>query len=339
MSIGKRYEKTAKRVDLDLIASQRKSEKPPSDKPPKEKTDTQKKIEKTESKLDDLWKELGDLTDPSTPNSGVNPKAMVVAIKLIGAYTELGYYKFKDFIEQGVQKIGKEKMLLLGPSLERAWDSFRAADTSGKMDASVSVTDTLSVDSEPDTTTPEPKEVTDSDGNEFQVPNKPRSKGQSVETLVPRNHAHAYERAMDAIESEYGDIDQFVAKELGMKVDKSFWNKFSAEQVDALALAIYQHKSGNGFIIGDQTGVGKGRFVAAMLVYAKRNGMVPGVHHRKGVPVRGHDARPDGDRCERKPVVQPAHHQRSVRRQPRPIVRQGRQRSPHVLDGSAAVGD
>ena len=50
---------------------------------------------------------------------------------------------------------------------------------------------------------------------------------------------------------------------------------FSAEQVEALALAIYNIEAGRGFIIGDQTGIGKGRVVAAMIRYAMLNGKKP----------------------------------------------------------------
>jgi hypothetical protein len=286
LSIGKRYENTAPRVDIDFIASQRKKDAPPKtpDKPKDksdEKTDTQKNIDKTKAKINDLLKKLGDLAGPNTLTSGVNPEAMIVAIELIGAYTELGIYKFKDFIEQVSAGIGKEKALRLAPSLEKAWDGFRGMDTSGQMDASVAVE---SIVGKPESK-PEPKSDTlsepsdqpgtDDDGNEFQIPNKPRSKSNSVGTLVPRNHAHAYEKALNAVEEEFGDIDEFVARELGRTVDDKFREHFSAEQVDALALAIFNHKHGNGFIIGDQTGVGKGRTVAAMMVYAKRQGIVP----------------------------------------------------------------
>jgi hypothetical protein len=50
---------------------------------------------------------------------------------------------------------------------------------------------------------------------------------------------------------------------------------FSAEQVDAAALAIDNIENGKGFIIGDQTGVGKGRINAAMIRYAIRSGKLP----------------------------------------------------------------
>lgn len=109
---------------------------------------------------------------------------------------------------------------------------------------------------------------------DFQVSYSPGSKNKSVDTLIPRNHQAAVEKSLDAISEVYGDIDEFVAKELGYEMDE-FENVFSAEQVDALAMAIARHKDGGAFIIGDQTGVGKGRAAAAMMVYANRNGMVP----------------------------------------------------------------
>ena len=109
---------------------------------------------------------------------------------------------------------------------------------------------------------------------DFQVSYSPGSKNKSVDTLIPRNHQAAVEKSLDAISEVYGDIDEFVARELGYEMDE-FESVFSAEQVDALAMAIARHKDGGAFIIGDQTGVGKGRAAAAMMVYANRNGMVP----------------------------------------------------------------
>lgn len=275
----KKYAGTAKRVDLDFIASQRKQEKEegkPKDKP-ENKSDTQGKIDQTKKEIEDLFKQLGDLTDGTTLNSGVNPQAMAIAIKLIGKLTQLGYYQFKNLVEQGVKAIGREKMILLGPSLEKAWDGLRKIDSSGKMDASTSVAEMLAEKQPEKKDAPQPPQgdVADQDGNEFQTPNKPRSKGTSVGTLVPKNHAYAYAKALDSVEDRYGDIDEFVARELGRTADAKFFDNFSAEQIDALALAIANHKDGNGFIIGDQTGVGKGRIVAAMIVYAQRQGVVP----------------------------------------------------------------
>lgn len=104
--------------------------------------------------------------------------------------------------------------------------------------------------------------------------------GFAVGTLVPRAMQAAMTRALDALEGRVGDIDQFVADKLGMTLFEVIGSNekegyFSAEQVDALALAIDNVEKGGAFIIGDQTGVGKGRFVAAMLKYGLQSGKVP----------------------------------------------------------------
>jgi len=116
---------------------------------------------------------------------------------------------------------------------------------------------------------------------DFQVQYTPRSNAQfAVGTLVPKNVADSVGRALGSLEARVGDIDQFVARELDYDVDDMLGTPekrgyFSAEQVDAIALAIDNVGDGLGFIIGDQTGVGKGRIVAGMIRYALRQGKTP----------------------------------------------------------------
>jgi hypothetical protein len=109
---------------------------------------------------------------------------------------------------------------------------------------------------------------------EFQATYQPKSKGKAVGTLVPANMQTSIDRALARIEQESGGVDKYVAKKLGYS-QKALGEHFSAEQVDALALAITNLDEGAGFIIGDQTGVGKGRVVAGILRYAKRLGRIP----------------------------------------------------------------
>lgn len=116
---------------------------------------------------------------------------------------------------------------------------------------------------------------------EFQVAYKVRSGAKfNVGTLVPKGMQSAMQKALDRIEKEHGDIDAYVAKELGYTVDEVVGTDekpgyFSGEQIDALAMAIDNVSKGKGFIIGDQTGVGKGRFVAAMLRYGQLQAKIP----------------------------------------------------------------
>jgi hypothetical protein len=107
-----------------------------------------------------------------------------------------------------------------------------------------------------------------------QVPYRPRSKTADLQTLVPVNMQTAIEDSLDALEAEVGPIDAYVAAKLGYDVSK-LSDYFGAEQVDALGLAISQVERGSGFIIGDQTGIGKGRVVAAMIRYAIKHGLTP----------------------------------------------------------------
>jgi hypothetical protein len=94
-------------------------------------------------------------------------------------------------------------------------------------------------------------------------------------TLVPINMRESIAESLENVaEANGGSVDQFVATELGYKVEE-LPKYFKAEQIDALALAIDNIKQGKGFIIGDQTGIGKGRVNAAMILWALENDRIP----------------------------------------------------------------
>lgn len=108
-----------------------------------------------------------------------------------------------------------------------------------------------------------------------QVSYEPKSaKAQGLGTLIPVNMKTAAKNALDRLEEKRGSIDAFVADRLGYKIE-DLPKYFSAEQVDALALAIDNFEKGAGFIIGDQTGIGKGRVNAGVIRYALKNKMIP----------------------------------------------------------------
>jgi hypothetical protein len=109
---------------------------------------------------------------------------------------------------------------------------------------------------------------------ETQVAYTPHSGAASVGTLVPKAMRDAIDASLSKIEDQVGSIDQYVADNLGLDTQEVS-KYFSAEQVDALALAIRNAEAGRGFIIGDQTGIGKGRVVAAMIKYAIVNDKTP----------------------------------------------------------------
>jgi len=98
-----------------------------------------------------------------------------------------------------------------------------------------------------------------------------QSKSNDVGTVVPAAQAQALGKVL----SDFGDIDQFVQDELGYSSKEEMYNALSAEQVDGVALAIKKAKEGKALIIGDETGIGKGRQAAAMIRWAVRQGKKP----------------------------------------------------------------
>jgi C-terminal domain on Strawberry notch homologue/P-loop containing NTP hydrolase pore-1 len=109
----------------------------------------------------------------------------------------------------------------------------------------------------------------------LEVPYVPRSQGPVAETIIPTNMVSAAQKALDNLERSVGDIDEMVAARLGYDSKEKLWEYFYAEQIDAVALAFHQRDQGNIFLNGDQTGNGKGRFGAANLIDASRQGLIP----------------------------------------------------------------
>ncbi len=112
--------------------------------------------------------------------------------------------------------------------------------------------------------------------NQHQVPYTAKSKGPSGFTLVPKNVAESLTEALDRIaEANGGDLDEFVRKELQYDSTDELFKSFAAEQIDALAMSLHNMKIGKGMIIGDMTGIGKGRVVAGIIRHTLLNGKVP----------------------------------------------------------------
>lgn len=110
--------------------------------------------------------------------------------------------------------------------------------------------------------------------NEFQTPYQSASKLGQPSGMVPINMAGATYAALNDLEAREGPVDDFVAEKLRYSKEQ-LGSFFSPEQIDALALAIQSVESGRGIINADQTGMGKGRFVAGMMRYAKLHEQTP----------------------------------------------------------------
>jgi hypothetical protein len=112
---------------------------------------------------------------------------------------------------------------------------------------------------------------------ENQVSYTASSEGPGLGTLLPVNLKRATDEALAKLQEKVGNLDEFVRDELGYSSKDEMWEGLGAEQVDGIAMMIDGMKRNlvAGSIIGDQTGIGKGRQVAAMIRWAIRNNRVP----------------------------------------------------------------
>lgn len=104
---------------------------------------------------------------------------------------------------------------------------------------------------------------------------RPRSEGPSGGTVLPATMANEIEDALYQLEGEVGSLDDYVQEMLGYESRENMYKAFYAEQIDGLAMAVFNMENGEAVIIGDQTGVGKGRIAAGVLRYAVKKGYKP----------------------------------------------------------------
>lgn len=110
---------------------------------------------------------------------------------------------------------------------------------------------------------------------EEKLPYRPHNTAFSLNSVAPSAMVEAMDKILTQIEKENGNIDEFVRKELGYDTIEEAHQALAAEQMDSVAMAIYQMKKGQALIIGDQTGVGKGRQMAALIRWAVKRGEKP----------------------------------------------------------------
>jgi hypothetical protein len=111
--------------------------------------------------------------------------------------------------------------------------------------------------------------------NEGQHHYTPLSNSPPLGTQIPSNIASAVAESLATLRSRVGDVDQWLADQLGYADKESLFQAMAGEQVDGVALTIDQMMRGGAVVVGDETGIGKGRQAAAVIRWAKRNGYVP----------------------------------------------------------------
>ena len=86
--------------------------------------------------------------------------------------------------------------------------------------------------------------------------------GTKVPSQLANDATHALEKLRDALG---GDVSGFVAKRLHFS-QKELFQALAMEQIDSVAMAIHNiEMRSQAVIIGDQTGIGKGRQAATMV--------------------------------------------------------------------------
>ena len=93
----------------------------------------------------------------------------------------------------------------------------------------------------------------------------------TLQSLMPAEQADVVKKALE----DLGDVDQFLVDELGYSSKEELHQALAAEQIDSVSMAIHQMNQGSAFIIGDQTGIGKGRQAAALIRYGVKKGSFP----------------------------------------------------------------
>jgi predicted RNA methylase len=114
--------------------------------------------------------------------------------------------------------------------------------------------------------------------DELGMPYTPASSSCVVlNTVVPDSMGFETHAALQKIKDAVGgDIDEYVRIKLNYKNKVDLCKALSAEQIDAVAMSVYNiEERGVGMIIGDQTGIGKGRIAASIIRYAVEQGLRP----------------------------------------------------------------
>lgn len=112
----------------------------------------------------------------------------------------------------------------------------------------------------------------DKERNYFQVPYVAASRLGQAETMFPKHLEEPTKIALAKMAKAFGDVDERVANEVGFS-KKHLSEVAAPEQIDAVALETYAEEKGKkGFLLGDMTGIGKGRTLAMMALRQMNSG-------------------------------------------------------------------
>lgn len=116
-----------------------------------------------------------------------------------------------------------------------------------------------------------PHEVAAEGREASQCPYRPLSRIPAGGALVPAVLAPHVQQALDAFSAGHGDPDAWLRDRLGWGAEEMA-SRLTAEQADAVMLALSASDAREGFILADATGFGKGRILWAVAVGLLRAG-------------------------------------------------------------------
>ena len=212
---------------------------------------------------------------------GIDPTILTTGAQMAALYVKAGIKRFSEFAAQVREDLPdiweKLKRSLLAIWQETA-NQVQGLDDLNRNEANAIIDqiDAATVPTEPVVEEPADVEPEAAEMSEARTkPYQSRSKNAETGLVSPANIADATSRALKELEAEVKmPVDDYVADRLRMNRDQLF-SAMSAAQIDAAALAIRNIERGSALINSDQTGVGKGRTVAAVLRYARLNGLIP----------------------------------------------------------------
>lgn len=105
------------------------------------------------------------------------------------------------------------------------------------------------------------------------VPYQSISKKGDESAFVPVELQEAQQQGIKLLPAKLTkNWDEWVATEMGFASVTDMFEVFSAEQIDSIGLTIYNFNNGHGFIIADETGIGKGRILSGICRWAITHG-------------------------------------------------------------------
>jgi predicted RNA methylase len=112
-----------------------------------------------------------------------------------------------------------------------------------------------------------------------QVPYIPRSNGFRLDTLSPASAVNGLRQVFDRIEAVTRmSVDDYVKEKLQEESIQSLFDHYAAEQIDSLALCIYNYEyEKKASLVAHDTGLGKTRIIAGLTRYAILNDMIPAI--------------------------------------------------------------